>query len=95
MRGAVVSAAGRWFITPHAVGRYQRRWRRSSTYEQCLSELISLSETAREIKKLQNGQDLYLYRGPGPARLCCLVSKSGTGLPQLVTVLPRHDGRHA
>lgn len=91
MRGASVSAAGQFFITPHAVRAYQRRWRRDLSYEDALTELIRISDGARRIKTRRNGA--IEFRGPSPARLTLIVSDVRPGLPQLLTVLPRHDGR--
>lgn len=87
-----MSAAGRWFITPHAVERYRARFHRHDGvgYEAALAELIRLSETAHPVKRKGDGM---LYRGPRPQRLRAIVADSSPGqLPVLLTVYGGHDG---
>lgn len=77
--------AGRWFITPHAVRQYQRRYRGPERYEDALAELIRLSNNARYVKKIR-GQ-VELWRVGKPLRMRMIVSSRFSGRPQLVTVL--------
>lgn len=82
-----MSAAGRWFITPHAVRRYIERVHRC-TYETALTRLIAASESAHPVREEEPG--IWLYRTGRPLRLRLRVSTRGAGLPQLVTVLSPH-----
>jgi hypothetical protein len=84
-----MAVSGSWFITPHAVEKYIRRFARQSTYEQALGALIRESMGARRVKVLPTG--LVLYRGPRPRRLRFFVQEGvdGPALPVLVTVLGR------
>ena len=86
-----MSASGRWFITPHAVKRYVKRFAPRSTYEEALSELIRASVEARRVKTLPTG--LALYRGPKPRRLRFFLQEdvAAPALPILVTVLGRSE----
>ena len=81
--------AGKWFITPHAVKRYQRRCNGHSKYENALGELIRLSEQAHYVKDKHPG--IELWRTGKPHRLRMIVSTRREGLPQLITVLKGHD----
>lgn len=81
--------AGRWFITPHAVKRYQRRCGGPPRYEDALSELIKLSDEAHFVKDKDLG--IELWRTGKPLRMRMYVSIRGEGLPQLVTVLRGSD----
>lgn len=86
-----MSAAGAWFITPHAVRRYIERIAPGLTYEQALGALVRLSTEAQRVRDIAPG--LALYRGPKPLRVRLRVATGeGDELPQLVTVLPCHDG---
>jgi len=85
-----VSAAGAWFITPHSVRRYIERIEPGLTYEQALGALVRLSTEAQRVRDIAPG--LALYRGPKPLRVRLRVADGNGGLPQLVTVLPMHDG---
>jgi hypothetical protein len=82
-----MSASGRWFITPHAVNRYIRRFAPRSTYEEALGALIRESAAARRIKVLPTGA--VLYRGARPRRLRFFLREDveAPALPILVTVL--------
>lgn len=88
-----MGAAGRWFITPHAVDRYRRRVRhaRGYSYEEALAELVELSEKAHYVKELND--DCELWRGPRPHRLRFYVAPADgpVRLPQLMTVLAGYD----
>ncbi len=86
-----MSASGRWFITPHAVRRYIKRFAPRCTYEEALSELIRASGEARRVKTLPTG--LALYRGPKPRRLRFFLQEGvePPALPILVTVLGRSE----
>ena len=85
-----MSAAGRFFITPHAVQRYRERAARSISYETALAELIQQSECAHRVKPMRDGAEL--WRGPKPLRLRMIVMPQKAGLPQLLTVKRGHDG---
>ena len=86
-----MSASGRWFITPHAVKQYIKRFAPCSSYEEALSALIRVSVEARRVKVLPTG--LVLYRGPKPRRLRCFLQEGveAPALPILVTVLGRSE----
>jgi hypothetical protein len=82
-------AAGRWFITPHAVRRYIERVRPGIAYERALSDLVRLSVKAHHVKAIEGGAEL--WRGPKPRRLRFIVAQGMAGKPQLVTVLFAFD----
>lgn len=84
-----MAISGRWFMTPHAVQRYIKRFAPRSTYEEALGALIRESAEARRVKVLPTG--LVLYRGPRPRRLRFFLQEGveGPALPILVTVLGR------
>lgn len=85
-------AAGRWFVTPHAVEQFSARaagWERASTYEHTLATIIDESRRAHIVKILQSGAEL--WRGPKPRRLRYIVRPGADGLPALVTVLSTYD----
>lgn len=88
---------GRWFITPHAVKRYQSRICPGMTYEQAREDLIAESERAHFVRRgpgLPGVSDLAeLWRGGKPKRMRFVVMPAdGSELPQLVTVLAPHVG---
>lgn len=85
-----MSAAGRWFVTSHAVRRYMERVDHAADYDTALAYLVSQSEVAHAVKQIEPG--VWLYRGTKPRRLRFRVSTRGPGLPQLVTVLGAFDG---
>lgn len=86
-----MAAVGAWFITPHAVRRYIERIEPGLTYEQALGALVRLSTEAQRVRDISPG--LALYRGPKPMRVRLRVASGANGMmPQLVTVLPCHDG---
>jgi hypothetical protein len=89
-----MAVSGSWFITPHAVKQYIRRFAPRSTYEQALGALIRESAAARRVKVLPNG--LVLYRGSRPRRLRFFLQEGvdGPALPVLVTVLGRSEEVH-
>lgn len=81
-------AAGRWFVTPHAVRQYRLRCRSAGklTYEEALADLVRMSEAAHRVKELKTG--IALYRGPRPHRLRFIVAETPNvrgNLPQLIT----------
>jgi len=86
-----MAASGHWFITPHAVRRYVKRFAPRCTYEEALSALIRESAKARRVKTLPTG--LVLYRGPKPRRLRFFLQEGveAPALPILVTVLGRSE----
>jgi len=79
--------AGGWFITPHAVQRYRDRvpGARLLSYERALAALIKTMDQAHYVKTIRDGFEL--WRGPKPHRLRLRVSRGGSALPQVVTVL--------
>lgn len=85
-----MSAAGRWFVTPHAVHRYIERIDPRATYASALAYLIDQSEVARPMREIESG--IVEYRGARPRRLRFRVSTRLPGLPQLITVLGPFDG---
>ena len=90
-RGPATNAAGRWFITPHAVRRYIDRVAPDATHEQALSALISHSETAHFVRPRGTVEE---WRAPRPTRIRFRVDASGDSLPVLVTVLTAHANSH-
>ena len=89
-----MAVSGSWFITPHAVKQYIRRFAPRSTYEQALGALIRESIEARRVKILPTG--LVLYRGAKPRRLRFFLQEGveAPALPVLVTVLGRSGEVH-
>jgi len=89
-----MAVSGSWFITPHAVKQYIRRFAPRATYEQALGALIRESTAARRVKILPTG--LVLYRGAKPRRLRFFLQErvDGPALPVLVTVLGRSGEVH-
>jgi hypothetical protein len=75
--------AGRWFITPHAVRRYQQRVERVP-YHVALARLIDWSQDASKVRDLDDEREL--WRGPKPQRRRLVVGRSRAGAPQLLTV---------
>lgn len=76
---------GRWFITPHAVEQFQRRFGGSFQYNIALSELIKLTSEAHFVKDIHDRVEL--WRTGKPHRLRLIVSRRMPGMKQLVTVL--------
>jgi hypothetical protein len=84
-----MSARGRFFVTPHAVRRFQERYLDSSgTFSVALSELIELCETAHYVKTVG---DYELWRTGKPSRIRLRIMRGNAGLPQVVTVVRGHD----
>jgi len=84
-----VSAAGRFFITPHAVRRYQERTPSAARdFDRALGELIRMCERAHFVKRIG---DFELWRTGKPERLRLRVMRGNAGLPQIVTVMRGHD----
>jgi hypothetical protein len=82
-------AVGRFFITPHAVRRYQERTPSASRdFDVALGELIRLAENAHFVKRVG---DFELWRTGKPTRLRLRVMRGNAGLPQVVTVVRGHD----
>lgn len=84
-------ASGKFFVTPHAVHRYQERVHHGISYEKALSEIIEEAERAHYVKPYKGGAQC--WRGAKPMRLRLVVSPpNGKGkLPQIITVLPASD----
>jgi hypothetical protein len=89
-----MAISGSWFITPHAVQQYIRRFAPRFTYEEALGALIHESTGARRVKVLPTG--LVLYRGAKPRRLRFYLQEDveAPALPVLVTVLGRSENVH-
>lgn len=87
-----MTAAGRWFVTPHAVERF-RELVPCRSYEHALGLLVNESERVHYVRLLETG--FHLVRGPRPRRLRYVVAPPDAPgrLPALVTVLPAHDGQ--
>lgn len=91
-----MTAAGAWFVSPHAVEKYRERFAPLLTYEEALAELVEASKTAHYVKTYDHHENsvrggLELWRGPRPLRLRYWVGRREDGLPQLVTVVGPHD----
>lgn len=85
-------AAGRWFVTPHALDRYREHVRSDSPGGALLRRLLTEAEKAHFVKALDNGPQL--WRGPPPRRLRFIVSVCSDGtLPSLITVRGAFDRR--
>lgn len=81
-----MGAVGRFFVTPHAVHRYQQRVRRWQL-RGGLAALIEAGEAAHKVRDLGDGVELWrAHRRHGGIRL--RVARMGEGLPQVMTVLP-------
>lgn len=84
-----MSAAGRWFITPHAIRRYIEKMAPQASFDEALARLIQLSDSAHRVRATRDG--CAIYRAPRPSRIRLIVAERGPGLPQLVTVLAECD----
>jgi hypothetical protein len=83
-------ARGRFFVTPHAVERYQERVHRGICYDRALREILEICERAHYVKDYHGGAQY--WRGPKPMRLRLLVAPAvGDELPQVITILPAAD----
>lgn len=95
-------AAGRFFVTPHAVHRFQQHYRPDASYNRALGELVRLTSAGRLVGPAKGEQlraafgELELWRGPRVgtharqsrvSRLRFIVGRNESGLPQVVTVL--------
>jgi hypothetical protein len=81
---------GPFFITPHAVRRYQERVERDCTKEYAFARLVECAQKARFAKALpdKNGRKCEQWRGPKPAalRLTIVYSDDPSKLPAMVSV---------
>ena len=95
-----MSAEGRFFITPHAVEQYIRRFCVDGTdYDTALAELIELTSSARFVaySKRADRAEIWECKRIGKkqrehrvSRMRFVVGRMMPGpLPQVVTVLPR------
>jgi len=75
---------GPWFVTPHAVRRYTRRYARRLDYEAARDQLVDLCARARYVRPSHGGE---LWRGPRPLRLRLVVGRGEGERRALVTVL--------
>lgn len=83
---------GRWFITPHARDQYISRVHPELTKEEAFLVLCKVSELAHRVKEVS--PNVFLYRGPKPERLNCVVCVSTDDVrerPQLLTVYQGPD----
>lgn len=83
--------AGRWFVTPHAVRRYQERHRPDASRVQALAELALWSEVAEMSGHTRDGREEWRAPAWFPRSIRFVVSPSPReegDHPQLVTVLP-------
>src|SRR3970040_1832232 len=83
-----MSAAGSWFITPHAVRRYIERHRPGLSYDHALTELVWWSEVSEVKCETRSGERQ--FNAEWPARLRFIVTRDAQhgGLATLLTVLP-------
>lgn len=86
------SVAGAFFITPHAVKRYQERCCGVCDYNVALGELIKITSSAHFVKKTND--DFEVWRTGKPLRMRFIVSRKNRGLPQVVTVLNGMSVKH-
>jgi len=90
-------AAGRFFVTPHALEQWRRRYEHTrpkpldeAERARSLGELIREAEKAHRVKELHSGA--VLWRSGKPRRARFIVDSAGHGrLPVLITVLPPFD----
>ena len=85
---------GNWFITPHAIQRYQeiQYHRPRLSQEKARQELIEESLKAKPLRQLN--ETTWLFRGAKPLRLRFMVSfevSEENPMPQLITVIPRTE----
>lgn len=97
MTAARITIRGPWYVTRRAVEQFCPLVGLNAGDDDEFARgeelLIEQTKAARHVRNQANG--LQLYRGPSPKRLRFLVAvgKRDEGeLPQLVTVLPTHDG---
>jgi hypothetical protein len=84
-----VSAAGRFFWTPHAVNRAIERLWPMATYEEALGRLVTAAESAHLLRVEERGE---IWRARRPLRFRFIVGASAPdGLPPVLTVIPPHD----
>lgn len=91
-----MSAAGRWFITPHAVRRYVERIDPRASFEVALATLIDHGERARFLRATTGERGpIEIWRGPRPRRLRFVVApaRSAEEKPQMLTCLFAFDRR--
>jgi len=93
--GAREGATGRWFVTPHAVRAYARRHLRwtgadiampDALYRKALAEIIKESATAKFVRALPGGGQLWRGARPRKHRFV-VIETDGPDLPALATVL--------
>lgn len=90
-----MSAAGRFFVTPHAVRRYVSRVRPGLTYEQALGALLQAAESAHYVRDSDGGAAIWrASRAHGRVRFVVMPGVPGR-LPVIVTILREHDGAAA
>lgn len=97
MTAARITIRGPWYVTRKAVEQFCAVCKidaeNDDEFARAEELLIEQTKAARHVRNQANG--IQLYRGPSPKRLRFLVAvgKRDEGeLPQLVTVLPTHDG---
>lgn len=81
---------GPFFITPHAVARYQERVDRRCTKEEAFARIAECARSARFAKALPNkdGQRCEQWRGKKPEALRLIIVYDGdpAKLPAIVTL---------
>ena len=78
---------GPFFITPHAIERYQQRVDVSCNPKEAFEALLRISRAARFAKELppRNGVKCEQWRGPRPDRIRLIVVQDARG-PAIVSV---------
>ena len=92
-----MSAAGRFFWTPHAVQRAVERLWPKLGYDAALGRLVEAAETAVELRQWRGGREVatgVLWRASNRyGRFRFVVGMAaGPGLPPVLTVLGPYDG---
>lgn len=89
-------AAGRFFITPHAVRRFIDRVRPEAEYHEALAELIRLGDEAHLVKQMvgERGDKIEIWRTAKPlrARLVVMPPLEPWQKQAVVTVLWKENG---
>jgi hypothetical protein len=78
---------GPFFITPHAIERYQQRVDVSCNRKEAFDALLRISKVARFAKELppRNGVKCEQWRGPKPDKIRLIVVHNARG-PAVVSV---------
>jgi len=81
-----VTAAGRWFVTPHAVARYRERVDPDLSYEEALGRIIRDSERAAYVRPALDGREE--WRSPERVRYVVAPPNGSGPLPSVVSAMP-------